>query len=116
MISAVITFAVLTAILELFILLKFSSAEWLTSSWTFKRPRRNPNSFMGWEFVDVSVRKDSVVHVVAMVANLVIHFGTIVGTMTAIVAGVVSFITVPMAVWLLTHKTFFSNLKKEWTR
>lgn len=85
MVSAVLTFAALSIIFELLMLLKFAPLKWLQNHW----------------FI-------ATVHIVVTGINLVIHFGTIVGTMTAITAALASFMTVPLALWL---KTFWHHWK-----
>ena len=55
----------------------------------------------------------SSVHVVVALLNLVVHFGTIVGTMTAITSALVSFATVPIALALKTWwKHYRLNVSK----
>lgn len=80
MLETVLVFALITAIFELVILMKFASLNTLRKPW------------MQWAC-----------HVLAFIANLTIHWGTIVGTMTAVTAGLVSFITVPLAIMLMTY-------------
>lgn len=105
MLTTVLVFALITAIFELCVLLKFSSIAWLTGC---------KKIFVGWRkdaetkrYVRkyVTLEHSHVVHVVAMVANLIVHWGTIVGTMTAITAGLVSFCTVPVAIWFMKVRT-----------
>ena len=81
MLSTVIAFALLTALFEAILLLKLSSEEKLRQPWF-----RNG------------------VHLTAIVANLAIHWGTIVGTMTAVTAGLVSFATVPVVIAIFSFK------------
>jgi len=81
MLSAVLIFAAVSAALELILLLKWCPLNLL------KKP-----SFQ------------LLVHVVVSGLNLWVHFGTVTGTMTAIVAALISFATVPMAVWLKTFR------------
>lgn len=83
MLSAVIAFALLSALLELLMLLKFTSAKTLQKE--------------GFA---------ATVHIAVTLLNLCIHWGTIVGTMTAITACLVSFATLPLAKWI---KTFWEN-------
>lgn len=85
MVTAVLVFALLSALFEAILLLKLA-----------------PSSLLQKKWFQVTV------HVVVIVANLAIHFGTITGTMTAITAGLVSFATVPMCCWL---KSFWHNYK-----
>lgn len=93
MLSTVIAFALITAIFEAVLLFKFTNAELLQKRW-----------FRGF------------VHIFAITANLVVHWGTIVGTMTAITAGLVSFITLPfvLKVLLLSPevKVMYQSLKR----
>lgn len=86
MITTVIVFAVLTALFEAILLLKFSSERMLAKEW-----------FRGF------------VHMLAICANLAIHWGTIVGTMTAITAGLVSFATVPVVYWAMRFRSNLHN-------
>lgn len=85
MVSMVITFALITAVFELLILLKFFSIPTMQKPWF-----------------------PVVIHVVVAGANLIVHWGTIVGTMTAITAALVSFAVFPSAIWL---KTFWSEYR-----
>lgn len=73
MLTATLLFALLSATLELILLLKFAPQRLLHKTW----------------FVNT-------VHLTVAVLNLVIHFGTLVGTMTAITATLVSFVTVSL--------------------
>lgn len=77
MIFIVVTFAVITAMLELVILLKFAPIPLLNKNW-FK----------------------AAVHIGVALLNLIVHWGTIVGTMTAITAALVSFMTLPLAMYI----------------
>lgn len=79
MLTATFIFALLSATLELILLLKFVPQRLLAKTW----------------FVNM-------VHLTVAVLNLAIHFGTLVGTMTAITAALVSFVTVPTALWIKT--------------
>lgn len=83
MVSTVLIFAALSALFELILLLRFAPQSLITRNWF-----------------------QVCVHTLVIVANLAIHFGTVVGTMTAITAGLVSFGTMPCAVLL---KTFWKN-------
>lgn len=87
MITTVLIFALITAAFELLLLLKFASGKAL-------RGRALP----------------AFCHTFAIAANLAVHWGTIVGTMTAITAGLVSFATVPLAVVLVT---FWENYREK---
>lgn len=77
MLETVLIFALITALFEAILLLKFSSERMLTKKW-----------FRGS------------VHIVAIATNFAVHWGTIVGTMTAITAGLVSFATVPCVIYI----------------
>lgn len=74
MVEAVIAFALVSALFELILLLKFVRLHWLEKGWVV-----------------------TLIHLVVFGLNLAIHFGTIVGTMTAITSALVSFATVPFA-------------------
>lgn len=95
MIHIVLLFTVITAAFEMCLLLKFATPEWLQSSWALP---------VGWNKRKL-IPKAGVVHVIAIGFNLAVHWGTIVGTMTAITAGLVSFVTVPATVWLMVNST-----------
>ena len=86
MLTATLLFALLSATLELILLLKFAPQRLLLKTW----------------FVNT-------VHLAVAVLNLVIHFGTLVGTMTAITATLVSFVTVPVALWIKTFAFHYRN-------
>lgn len=77
MIAAVIIFAVITAALELVMLLKFASVHLMNKGW-FR----------------------ATLHVGVALLNLLVHWGTLVGTMTAITAALVSFATLPLAIYI----------------
>ena len=79
MLSSVLSFGLLTAAAEFMLLYKFMPLRWL---------RKKP--------------VQAVLHIGVAALNLLIHWGTIVGTMTAITALFVSFITVPMVIACLT--------------
>ena len=81
MIETVLIFALITATLEMTLLLKYVPLEWLQKWW-----------------VQLSL------HVVVSLVNLAVHFGTIVGTMTAITSALVSFVTVPVTIYLLSFE------------
>ena len=83
MVATALIFAFVSALFELILLLKWAPLSWLNN-----------------------VYFTTTVHVVVILANLAIHFGTVVGTMTAITAGLVSFGTMPLAIVL---KTFWRN-------
>jgi len=79
MLSSVLVFGLLTAAVEFMLLYKFMPLRWLT-----KKPVQ------------------AVLHIGVAALNLAIHWGTIVGTMTAITALFVSFVTVPAVIASLT--------------
>ena len=89
MLTATLIFALLSALLELILLLKF------VPQWLLAKP---------W-FVNT-------VHLIVAALNLAIHFGTLVGTMTAITAALVSFITVPAALWIKTFRMHYRASKQ----
>lgn len=100
MITIVLTFAALTALFEAILLMKFSSVAWLTSNFTIRTPVR-VTTFRWKMDTKQLVPHASAVHLIAIVANLIIHWGTVVGTMTAVTAGLVSFITVPLVIYVM---------------
>lgn len=79
MLSSVLFFGLLTAAAEFMLLYKFMPLNWL----------RNRGV-------------QGMLHFGVAALNLTIHWGTIVGTMTAITALFVSFITVPLVIATLT--------------
>ncbi len=79
MIESVVVFGLLTAAVEFLLLYKFMPLRWL---------RKKP--------------VQAALHFGVAALNLLIHWGTIVGTMTAITALFVSFITVPTVIAALT--------------
>ena len=81
MIEAVLVFGALSAAFELIVLLKFCGTRTL-----------NNKAFVIF------------VHVIVFTTNIAIHFGTITGTMTAIVAALASFATVPLARAIVNHR------------
>lgn len=81
MLKIVLFFALITALFESALLLKFSSVRMLNKGW----------------FV-------ACIHTLVVALNLLVHWGTIVGTMTAITAGLVSFVTVPVVRVILEVK------------
>lgn len=83
MLVTVLIFAAITALFEAFLLLKFVSLSKLMSPWAA-----------------------AAVHVGVFAINIIVHWGTIVGTMTAITAALVSFAVYPSVIWL---KTFWSS-------
>lgn len=86
MLSIVLSFALITALFEALMLLKFVSLKRLMSPWmaTF-------------------------VHIVVFSINLTVHWGTIVGTMTAITAALVSFAVYPAVIWIKTLWTEYHH-------
>ena len=83
MLVTVLIFAAITALFEAFLLLKFVSLSKLMSPWAA-----------------------AAVHVGVFAINIIVHWGIIVGTMTAITAALVSFAVYPSVIWL---KTFWSS-------
>lgn len=79
MIESVVVFGLLTAAVEFLLLYKFMPLRWL---------QRKP--------------VQATLHFGVAALNLLIHWGTIVGTMTAITALFVSFATVPLVIATLT--------------
>lgn len=79
MLSSVLFFGLLTAAVEFMLLYKFVPLNWL----------RNRGV-------------QGMLHFGVAALNLAIHWGTIVGTMTAITALFVSFLTVPLVIATLT--------------
>lgn len=80
MIEAVLTFGVISAVFELIVLLKLCSARVLN------------NKAFG-----------IFVHITVFLINITVHYGTITGTMTAIVAALASFATLPIARLIVFH-------------
>lgn len=78
MLATVLVFALITSIFELVLLMKFMSRQTLSKRWV-----------------------QYLCHAGAFTANIIVHWGTIVGTMTAITAGLVSFATVPAALFMM---------------
>lgn len=85
MLTIVIVFAAITALFEALLLLKFVSLNRLMSPWSA-----------------------AAVHIGVFAINLIVHWGTIVGTMTAVTAALVSFAVYPSVIWL---KTFWTEMK-----
>lgn len=79
MLSSVLFFGLLTAAVEFMLLYKFMPLNWLRRHWV-----------------------QGLLHFGVATLNLAIHWGTIVGTMTAITALFVSFVTVPLVIATLT--------------
>lgn len=99
MLTTVLIFALITALFEAILLWHFSSSAWLTSSW---HPAYGMTiSRAGIVAKRAAISHSSAVHLAAIGVNLIVHFGTITGTMTAITAGLVSFATVPAVTWAL---------------
>lgn len=84
MVSAVLLFAAITAVFEGLLLYKYTSIK-LMESKLFA----------------------ATIHLLAFGINLVVHWGTMTGTMTAVCAALVSFAVYPCVMWL---KVFV----KEW--
>ena len=89
MITTVICFALITALFEAFMLLKFVSLKKMMSTWAA-----------------------AAVHIGVFLINLVVHFGTIVGTMTAVTAALVSFAVYPAVIWAKTCHKEYQNAKQ----
>lgn len=87
MLSAVLVFAAITALFEAILLLKFCDLPLLHNKWFA-----------------------AAVHFVAFGINLIVHWGTVTGTMTAVTAALVSFAVYPAVIWL---KTFVKEWKNE---
>ena len=85
MVTTVFIFAALSALFELILLLKLVPQKLLSRTWF-----------------------QVLIHVTVIAFNIAIHFGTVVGTMTAITAGLVSFGTMPVALWC---KTFWKHYR-----
>ena len=96
MINIVLTFAAITALFETILLMHFSNEQWLRGHWVVP-------------LIGVKVGHSSSIHLVAIAINLAIHWGTIVGTMTAITAGLVSFATVPAVVWFMAFRRHYKE-------
>lgn len=75
-IDAVLIFGILSALFEAVILLKI--------------PPRMRLRLLGSKAAVLSI------HIFTILFNLIVHFGTVTGTMSAIVAGIASFIVVPL--------------------
>ena len=90
MVTAVVIFALLSALFEMILLLKLAPLSLLQKNWF-----------------------QVTTHTLVIAANLAIHFGTVTGTMTAITAGLVSFATVPMC---CLAKSFWHNYKNNETK
>lgn len=80
MIEAVFTFALVTMAFEFVLLMKLNPARRLR--------------LLG------STRWVATIHTLVIMINILIHFGTITGSMTAVTAGLTSFMTVPLARWI----------------
>ncbi len=85
MIEAVFTFAFVSALFEFVVLMKI-------------RPGTRCRVLGSGRWV-------SLIHILVVSANLIIHYGTITGTMTAVTAGLVSFATIPFTRWLSGYIT-----------
>ena len=77
MFQTVVVFAIITALLEGLLIFKFCPLKWIHSRW-----------------LAVTC------HIGIFVLNLVVHWGTIVGTMTAVTATLASFAMLPAITWL----------------
>ena len=85
MIEAVFTFAFVSALFEFVVLMKL-------------KPRTRCRVLGSGRWV-------SLIHTVVIMGNILIHYGTLTGTMTAITAGLVSFATIPFTRWLSGYIT-----------
>lgn len=83
MISAVLLFGVLTAIMEMILLSMF--------------PPKYRLRILG------SANYRNVLHITFLLLNLIIHWGTVIGTMSAVLAFVVSIITLRFAMYLFGY-------------
>jgi hypothetical protein len=95
MIEAVFVFAAVTALFETIILLK------VPVYWRLR--------ILGSPMIV------GVIHLFAILANLWVHWGTITGTMTAIVAGLSSFGTIPAVRWYvgyIHHRRYYPGIKR----
>lgn len=79
-IQAVLLFAALSAAFEFAVLMKI-------------KPRTRLR-ILG------STRTVGFIHLIVIVCNICLHYGTVVGTMTAVVAGLASFAAIPLARYL----------------
>ena len=89
MIAMVIFFAFVTALLEALMLYRFVPLDKLTSKWT-----------------------PYAIHFGVFLINLVVHFGTIVGTMTAVTAALVSFAVYPAVIWYKTYRKEITRVEE----
>lgn len=85
MIEAVFTFAFVSALFEFVVLMKL-------------KPRTRCRVLGSGRWV-------ATIHTLTVLINILIHFGTITGTMTAVTAGLVSFATIPFTRWVSGHIT-----------
>lgn len=95
MIEAVFTFALVTMAFEFVLLMKLNPARRLR--------------------VLGSTRWVTTIHVLMIMINILIHFGTITGSMTAVTAGLTSFITIPLVRWIsgqITNNHYFPGIVK----
>lgn len=90
MLTIVLSFAAITALFEAFMLLKFVSLKKLMSPWMA-----------------------AFVHIIVFGINIVVHWGTIVGTMTAVTAALVSFAVYPCVIWLKAAHTSWKEQENE---
>jgi hypothetical protein len=86
MISAVLCFAILTALFEGLLVYKFC-----------------PNKWLG------TMKFAVFCHLVMFLVNLVVHWGTVTGTMTAVTAALVSFAVLPIVRWVKTFKAEYET-------
>jgi hypothetical protein len=94
MVDAVALFALCSALFEAVILLKL--------------PLRMRLRILG------SSTAVGVIHTLIILANLAIHFGTITGTMTAVLSGLMSFLTVPAVRWYggcIRNRQYFPGVR-----
>ena len=95
MIEAVFTFAIVSALFEFVILMKLKPSTRLR--------------LLG------SKRWVAITHTVVIMITILIHFGTITGSMTAITAGLISFLVIPTTRWIsgsITNKRYFPGAIK----
>lgn len=92
MVTAVLLFAAITALFEAIMLLKWFNVDTLHKPWVA-----------------------GLVHIAAFGINLLVHWGTLTGTMTAITAALVSFAVYPAVIWLKTFRTELKNEKLQRT-
>jgi hypothetical protein len=94
MVEAVLVFGLLSAVFEAVILMK------LPVRWRLR--------LLGSGFAV------AMIHVLVTVANLSIHWGTLTGSMTAVIAGLASFVTIPAVRWYcgcIKARRYYPGLK-----